>query len=69
MNNNSIPTSCALDPIPTSLLLECLDDILPTLAHIIMTSILPGQRRTNMKTAIVNVLLRMFLRYKQIIKL
>ena len=34
---SSKPTSCALDPIPTSLLLECLDDILPTLTHIINT--------------------------------
>ena len=55
---NSKPTSCALDPIPTSLLLECLDDILPTLTHIINTSILSGQFQTNMKTAIAKHLLR-----------
>ena len=56
--NSSKPSSCALDPIPTSLLLECLDVILPTLTHIIDTSILSGQFPTNMKTAIVKPLLR-----------
>ena len=39
MIKSSKPTSWALDPIPTSLLLECLDDILPTLTHIINTSL------------------------------
>ena len=39
MINSSKPTSCAFDPIPTSLLLERLDDILPTLTHIINTSV------------------------------
>ena len=53
---SSKPTSCALDPIPTSLLLECLNDILPTLTHIIYTSILSGQFPTYMKTAIVKPL-------------
>ena len=54
----SKPTSCALDPIPTSLLLECLDNILPTLTHIINTSISSGHFPTNMKTAIVKPLLK-----------
>ena len=66
---SSKPTSCAVDPIPTSLLLECLDDILPTLTLIINTSILSGQFPTNMKTAIVKPLLKMFLRYKHVGKL
>ena len=55
---SSKPTSCALNPIPTSLLLEYHDDILPTLTHIINTSILSGQFPTNMKTAIVKPLLK-----------
>ena len=55
---SSKPTSCALDHIPTSLLLECLDDILPTLTHIINTSILSCQFPTNMKTAIVKPFLK-----------
>ena len=55
---SSKPTSCALDLIPTTLLLECLDDILPTITHIINTSILAGQFATNMNTAIVKPLLK-----------
>ena len=63
---NSIPSSCSLDPIPTSLPLECLDDILPTLAHIINTLILSGHFATNIKTAAVKRLPKMFFTYKQI---
>ena len=55
---SSKPTFCPLDPIPTSLLLKCLDDILPTLTHIINTSTLSGQFLTNIKTAIVRPLLK-----------
>ena len=66
---NSKPSSCTLDHIPTSLLLECLDDILQTLIHIINTSTLSGQFPNNLKTTIVKPLLKMFLRYKQIVKL
>ena len=54
----SKPTSCALDPIPTSLLLECHENILPALTHIIITSILLGQFPTNMKTVIVKPLVK-----------
>ena len=56
MIRNSKPTSCALDPTPTSLLHECLDDILQTLTHITNTSILSGQFPTIMKTANVKPL-------------
>ena len=55
---SSKPTSCALGPMPTSLLLECLNDILPTLTLIINTSILSGQFPTNMKTAVAKPLLK-----------
>ena len=58
MIKSSKPTSCSLDPIPTSLLPECLDDILPTFTHIINTSILSGQFPSNMKTVIVKPLLK-----------
>ena len=58
MMKNSKPTSCALDTIPTSLLLEFLDDILPTLTNIINALTLSGQFPTNMKTAIVEPFLR-----------
>ena len=54
---NTKYTSSALDPIPYSLLLECLDDILPTLTNNINTSTLSGQFPTNMKTAIFKLLL------------
>ena len=57
MIKSSKPTSCVFDPIPTSLLLEYLDDILTTLTHMINTSTLSGQFLTNMKTAIVKPLL------------
>ena len=53
---NSKPSSCAMDPIPTYLLHECLDDILPTVAHIIDISILSEQFPSNTKTAIVKPL-------------
>ena len=56
MIKSSKPTSSALDLIPTSLMLECLDDILSTLTHIINTSILSGQFPAYMKTAIVKPL-------------
>ena len=61
---SSKPASCALDPIPTSLLHECLEDILPTLTHIINTLTLSGHFPTNMKTITVKPLLEMLLRYK-----
>ena len=64
MMKSSKPTSCALDPIPTSLLLECFDDILPILAHFINSSILSCKLMTNMKTAVVKGLLINVL-YKQ----
>ena len=50
MIKSSKPTSSTLDPI---LLLECPDDILPSLTHIIITSTLSFQFSTNMKTAMV----------------
>ena len=36
------PKSCELDPIPTSLLLECLDTVLPTMTSIINDSLRSG---------------------------
>ena len=50
---NSKHTSCDLDPIQSSLLLEYLDNILPTLTHITNTSLLYGQFLTNMNTTSV----------------
>ena len=63
---SSKPNRCATDPTPISLLLECPDDILPTLTHIINTSKLYCQFPASMKTTIVNTLPNMFFRHKQI---
>ena len=54
----SKPTSCPLDPIPTPLLVECLDDLLPTITHIINSSILSGSCPVSFKSAIVKPLLK-----------
>ena len=34
----SCPNTCLLDPIPTSLFVECLDELPPAVTHIIRTS-------------------------------
>ena len=54
----SAPKSCELDPIPTSLLLECLDPILPSLTDVINTSLSSGEFPSFYKTAIVKPLLK-----------
>ena len=38
----SKPTTCSVDPIPTSLFLDCFDDLLPTLTQIVNDSLLSG---------------------------
>ena len=50
--------SCALDPIPTPLLLECLDAVLPVLTSIVNTSLTSGIYPSIYKTAIVKPLLK-----------
>ena len=39
---NSTPETCKLDPIPTSLLMECLDIVLPTLTQIVIDLLTSG---------------------------
>ena len=39
---NSAPKSCELDPIPSKLLMECLDSILPSLTYLFNSSLAPG---------------------------
>ena len=51
--------SCALDTIPTLLLLECLDAVLPVLTYILNTSLTSGIYSSIYKTAIVKPLLKM----------
>ena len=50
--------SCELDPIPTTLLHENLDILLPTITNIINTSLTPGIVPRDLKTAIVKPLLK-----------
>ena len=50
--------SCDLDPIPTTLLYENLDVLLLTITNIINTSLASGVVSPDLKTAIVNPLLK-----------
>ena len=55
---NSRPTTCSLDPIPTSLLVECIDLLLPIFTNIINESLLSGIFPTTCKNAVVKPLLK-----------
>ena len=55
---NSKPTTCPLDPIPTPLFLELLDDLLPTITNLINDSLLSGIFPQSFKTAVVRPLLK-----------
>ena len=52
------PITCSLDPIPTSLFDECLDELLPAVTHIINSSLVSGVVLPEFKTAIVKPLLK-----------
>ena len=54
----SKPTSCSLDPLPTSLLLEFIDDLLPTLTNIINFSLSSGTFPSTFSSAVVKPLLK-----------
>ena len=54
----SKPTTCSLDPIPTSLLMECIDQLLPTITHIVNESLVKGIFPTPCKAAVVKPLLK-----------
>ena len=56
---NSAPAkSCELDPIPTTLLYENLDSLLPTITNIINTSLTTGIVPRDLKTAVFKPLLQ-----------
>ena len=55
---SSRPTTCSLDPIPTSLLVECIDPLLPIFTNIINESLSSGIFPTTCKTAVVKPLLK-----------
>jgi hypothetical protein len=54
----SKPTSCPLDPIPTPLLIECLDDLLPSLTGIINESLQSGVVPSLFKNAVIKPILK-----------
>ena len=55
---SSKPTSCSLDPIPTPLLIENLDPLLPTITHIINESLSSGVFPSVLKAAVIKPLLK-----------
>ena len=55
---SSKPTTCSLDPIPTPLLVEFLDQLLPTITTLINNSLLSGFFPDSFKTAVVKPLLK-----------
>jgi hypothetical protein len=55
---NSPNKYCKLDPIPTSLLRECIDEILPLLTKIINLSLQLGDMPETLKNAIITPLLK-----------
>ena len=54
----SAPKTCSLDPIPTSLFDECLDELLPAVTQIINSSFVSGIVPPGFKTAIVKFLFK-----------
>ena len=60
MINIAPAKSCELDPIPTTLLYENLDILLPTITNIINTSLTTGIVPRDLKTAIVKPLLKIY---------
>ncbi|WP_419637627.1 reverse transcriptase domain-containing protein, partial [Thiolapillus sp.] len=54
----SSPKSCELDPMPTSLLFECIDEVVPAITHVVNESFLSGTFPSMFKTAIVKPLLK-----------
>ena len=55
---NSAPKSCELDPIPSKLLIECLDSILPSLTDLFNSSLASGIFPQCFKSAIVTPILK-----------
>ena len=55
---NSAPKSCELDPIPSKLLIECLDSILPSLTDLFSSSLASGIFPQCLKSALVTPILK-----------
>jgi len=56
--NHGNAKTCKLDPIPTTLLLDCIDIMIPTLTTIINKSITEHKFPTDLKTALVSPLIK-----------
>ena len=56
--HNSAPKSCELDPIPSKLLIECLDFILPSLFDLFISSLASGIFTQCFKSALVTPILK-----------
>ena len=52
------PTTCELDPMPTSLLIECIDEVLPAISFVINHSLSSGVVPSIFKRAVVKPLLK-----------
>ena len=52
----SKPTSCSLNPLPSSLLLEFVDDLLPTLSNVVNFSLSSGTFPSTFRSAVVKPL-------------
>ena len=50
--------SCEFDPMPTSLVLSCLDELLPVITRMVNSSLVCGYFPSNWKEALVNPLLK-----------
>ena len=55
---NSAPKSCELDPIPSKLLVECLDSILPSITHLFNSSLASGIFPQCFRSALVTPILK-----------
>ena len=55
---SSSPNSCELDPIPSKLLIECLDSILPSLTDLINSSLASGISPQCFKSVLVTPILK-----------
>ena len=56
--HNSAPKSCELDPIPSKLIIECLDSILPSITDLFNSSLASGIFPQCLKSALVTPILK-----------
>ncbi|XP_072017007.1 uncharacterized protein [Amphiura filiformis] len=56
--SSSVIKSCPLDPIPSSLLKDCLESLLPSITHVVNMSLISGEMPQELKVARVVPLLK-----------